>query len=110
MIICDKELCTGCGLCSSTCPVHCITMEEDEYGFLYPVINPDKCINCGKCKKRCPVITDIESCYPLKSFAAWSLDLEDRRPPLRVVLLLYSLTSLSQAEVWFMAVHTKMEK
>lgn len=48
MIICDKELCTGCGLCSSTCPVHCITMEEDEYGFLYPVINPDKCINCGK--------------------------------------------------------------
>lgn len=78
MIICDKELCTGCGLCSSTCPVHCITMEEDEYGFLYPVINPDKCINCGKCKKRCPVITDIESCYPLKSFAAWSLDLEDR--------------------------------
>lgn len=78
MIICDKELCTGCGLCSSTCPVHCITMEEDKYVFLYPVINPDKCINCGKCKKRCPVITDIESCYPLKSFAAWSLDLEDR--------------------------------
>lgn len=45
--------CTGCGACYSVCPVHCITMEPDTEGFLYPVAS-DACIHCGKCEKICP--------------------------------------------------------
>ncbi len=50
------DSCTGCGACYSICPVQAITMQEDQEGFLYPVINPDKCVNCHRCEKVCPVL------------------------------------------------------
>lgn len=45
--------CTGCGGCSSVCPVNAIIIKEDEEGFFKPFINPDLCIQCGLCKKVC---------------------------------------------------------
>lgn len=50
----DKFTCTGCGLCSLICPKNCISMEDDQYGFTYPVIDKTKCIDCKLCEKRCP--------------------------------------------------------
>jgi len=41
----DKELCTGCGRCSSTCPMD-IEVEKN--------INSPECIRCGRCKAACP--------------------------------------------------------
>lgn len=38
MNVLDRE-CTGCALCASKCPRRAITMEENEEGFLYPVID-----------------------------------------------------------------------
>lgn len=52
----DKKKCCGCSACMNACPIHCITMIEDNEGFRYPVIDYDKCINCGKCERVCPVI------------------------------------------------------
>lgn len=49
----QKINCTGCAACYSVCPVHCITMQQDEEGFLYPASN-DVCIHCGLCEKVCP--------------------------------------------------------
>lgn len=49
-----KKECCGCGACYNSCPVDAITMEYDDEGFLYPVINEEKCIHCGKCVKACP--------------------------------------------------------
>lgn len=49
----NKTNCTGCAACYSICPVHCITMQQDEEGFLYPV-SSDACIHCGLCEKICP--------------------------------------------------------
>lgn len=50
----SKYACSGCSLCATLCPAHCITMKEDEKGFLYPEVNTAKCINCGMCIKSCP--------------------------------------------------------
>lgn len=51
-----KQDCCGCTACASICPRHCITMQEDQEGFLYPVTNIDACTNCNACNKVCPVI------------------------------------------------------
>lgn len=53
----EWDLCCGCGACVSKCPTGCLTMEPDEYGFLYPKLhNTDQCINCGRCETVCPVL------------------------------------------------------
>ncbi len=54
----QKDLCTGCGLCSQICPLKCITMCEDEEGFVYPNVDNDRCSNCSFCIKKCPVLSD----------------------------------------------------
>lgn len=48
-----KDECCGCGACAASCSKSAIMMQEDQDGFLYPVINPDLCINCGKCERTC---------------------------------------------------------
>lgn len=73
--------CTGCAACMNRCPVSCISMEQDEKGFLYPALDKNRCIGCGKCESTCPVLLpnpqfkeDVEpACY-----AAWSNDAEIR--------------------------------
>ncbi len=54
--ISDKGRCCGCGACAKACPRHCITMREDEEGFLYPTVDASACIDCGKCDRVCPII------------------------------------------------------
>lgn len=56
----EKKDCCGCGACSIICPVHAITLEEDEEGFLYPKIDETKCIKCHSCIKICPLKTKKE--------------------------------------------------
>jgi coenzyme F420-reducing hydrogenase beta subunit len=65
-----KEDCCGCHACVQKCPKQCITMQEDEEGFLYPKVNEELCINCGLCEKVCPVINQSEPRKPLKVYAA----------------------------------------
>lgn len=50
-----KKECCGCTACEHVCPVNCISMVEDEEGFLYPVIREEKCMHCHKCENVCPV-------------------------------------------------------
>lgn len=56
----NKKDCCGCSACANVCPKHCISMVEDNEGFLYPKINQDVCINCGLCEKVCPIKNPIE--------------------------------------------------
>lgn len=71
-MIIEKHKCTGCGVCSASCPVHCIKMKRDVEGFMYPTIT-DKCIHCGKCKKVCPQKNKPTSnLYHQNAFAACS--------------------------------------
>ena len=51
----NKEDCTGCTACYAICPKSAISMQTDEEGFDYPVINEEKCIKCNRCIKVCPI-------------------------------------------------------
>lgn len=33
----DKVDCCGCASCVQVCPKKCLSMQEDEEGFLYPI-------------------------------------------------------------------------
>ena len=65
------DSCTGCSACYSSCPVNCIEMVKDKYGFFRPSVDLTKCINCRKCERSCPVINkqekmiDIDKCYAM---------------------------------------------
>lgn len=79
MIICEKNLCSGCAACQEICPKGCISFEPDELGVVYPKIDAEKCIECGVCREVCPNNTLPAYHYPIKAFAAWSNDDETRR-------------------------------
>jgi len=46
----NQEMCTGCGICVSECPVGAMELTAD--GFA--VIDEDECIRCGRCHDVCP--------------------------------------------------------
>ena len=49
----NKKDCCGCGACFIVCPVKAIIMNEDERGFVYPIIDVNKCVSCKRCIKIC---------------------------------------------------------
>ena len=51
-----KTDCCGCHACAQICPQHCITMQPDAEGFLYPQIDETACIHCNLCEKVCPIL------------------------------------------------------
>lgn len=69
-----KEDCVGCNACVQRCPKQCISMNEDEQGFLYPIVDVSKCIECGLCEKVCPVINQSEPRKPIATYAAINQD------------------------------------
>mgnify|MGYP002521102223 FL=1 len=70
----DKKLCSGCSACFSVCPKHCITMQADEEGFLYPFVDNSSCIDCHLCEKKCPVLHPFEKRKPIVCYAAQNKD------------------------------------
>lgn len=70
----DKTLCCGCSACAMKCPKHCITMQSDSEGFLYPVVNEEDCIDCGLCEKVCHELHPYDECKPLNVYAAINKD------------------------------------
>lgn len=75
----DKKNCCGCASCVQKCPKHCISLIEDEEGFLYPKMDLGTCINCGLCEKVCPVLNQDAKQEPLAVYAANNKDEEIRK-------------------------------
>ena len=68
----NKKDCCACGACLNICPKQAIKMQEDENGFLYPIIDNNKCIKCGLCVKTCALQNSKLTNTPLKTYAAQS--------------------------------------
>ena len=77
--ICERSKCTGCSTCMNVCPKNCITMKDNQYGIPMPSIDEDNCMNCNMCVKKCPENNQIELNVPLKVYAGWSIDREERK-------------------------------
>ncbi len=48
-----NDMCTGCGVCISTCPNSAIEMNWNDYGFLVPILK-GVCDSHGECLLVCP--------------------------------------------------------
>ena len=70
----NKQDCCGCAACEQSCPKHCIAMNPDSEGFLYPSVNVDSCIECGLCERVCPILNPYEEQEPLRVIAAINKD------------------------------------
>ena len=51
MIKVDKDLCIGCGACTTVCPTNSLTISEDGKCS----VNNETCIQCLACISTCPV-------------------------------------------------------
>ena len=55
----QRVLCCGCSACMNICKQSAIKMQEDEEGFMYPIIDNGLCIRCELCMKICQYKKDI---------------------------------------------------
>ena len=74
----NKTECSGCTACLHICPKQCISMKQDDEGFLYPVIDKNLCINCGLCEKVCPVANPVYNNNKKDIYAAYVKDAGQR--------------------------------
>lgn len=68
--IIHKADCCGCGACQQRCPKQCISMQEDQEGFLYPIVDEEDCTNCGACEKVCPLLGTVAKSDIIEVLAA----------------------------------------
>ncbi len=66
-----KNNCCGCSTCSFICPQKAITMERNQHGFMYPVVDNDKCIDCSLCIKKCPIYDKTKN-ESIAAFYGWN--------------------------------------
>ncbi|QQY79341.1 2-oxoglutarate ferredoxin oxidoreductase subunit delta [Keratinibaculum paraultunense] len=61
----NEDVCKGCGLCVSVCPMNIITLDKNKLNAkgYHPatVVDMDKCIGCANCATMCPdVVITVE--------------------------------------------------
>lgn len=75
MILSPTKKCCGCGACAHKCPKRCISMQMDEEGFYYPIVDSLQCIECGVCRKICPINRPIKKRPPCSAYAMQNKDI-----------------------------------
>lgn len=75
--VCKLENCYGCHACYNVCPKDAISMQEDQYGTVIPMIQQGKCVDCGMCQKVCPALNESKFVTPRQVYAAIAKCRED---------------------------------
>ncbi len=76
--VCEANGCTGCMACYAACRFDAIEIQTDELGVLHPCIREDICRNCGACTAVCPSNRPIVTNTPMKAYAMYAADPNDR--------------------------------
>ena len=76
--ILENKNCCGCSACVQRCPKQCISLTEDEEGFLYPSVDEEMCINCGLCEKVCPILNPSDKIHPQEVLAVKNSNEKER--------------------------------
>lgn len=67
----NDSQCYGCRACEQICPKSAITIEPNNEGFLYPVLDGTRCVKCGLCKTVCPFDNELpKKSEKIRVFAA----------------------------------------
>ena len=74
----NKQDCCGCAACVQRCPKQCISLKEDEEGFLYPLVDENICIGCGLCEKVYPWLNNPTKLPPSNVFAVKNRNDDER--------------------------------
>ncbi len=74
-----SEDCCGCASCVQICPKKCISFNEDDQGFRYPLADVSLCIDCGRCETVCPMLQSRTVRFPQFVYAAKNRDEDIRR-------------------------------
>lgn len=77
--VCKLENCYGCHACYNVCPKDAISMQEDQYGTVIPMIQQGKCVDCGMCQKVCPALNESKFVTPRQVYAAIARNESDYR-------------------------------
>ncbi len=59
MVVIDKDLCKGCGLCIAACPNQVLAFSGELSKSGYTVVHmehPEACVGCSFCAQTCPDI------------------------------------------------------
>lgn len=70
----NRSKCSGCCACVNVCPKLCISMELDQEGFYYPVVDEQKCVKCGLCEKTCKLTKSLKSENNPVAYACYNSD------------------------------------
>lgn len=78
VLVCDKDMCTGCGLCINICPVNAIELRDLMYSQ-NAVIDSEKCIKCNRCHLKCPQKVSLKTNKPIEWYQGWTDNSQDRK-------------------------------
>lgn len=78
VLVCDQNMCAGCGLCLKICPVNAIRIDDTLYAQ-NAVIDSEKCIKCNRCHLSCPQNTPVKANKPIEWYQGWIDNSQDRK-------------------------------